>query len=161
MEVTELQDGVEELVTGCAGGFVQHFHIIQSGSECEIRPIWNSRAEGDVRGVAELEDGSQVIAGGSGGLTWFSCGKNAGAVERLIPLCSQVCSLCKEEKGDVCKVVVGLVDGHLLVVDWDSGMVEKQLWVFGGAVSCCCVRSGVVFASGVDGGIVSFDLWDE
>lgn len=58
MELQEVGDGLEELVTGCAGGFVQHFHVVQNGTQCEIRPVWNSRAEGDVRGVAELEDGS-------------------------------------------------------------------------------------------------------
>ena len=139
---------------------MQHFHVIQQGNQCQISPIWNSRAEGDIKGVAELQDGSQVVAVGSGGVTWFSCGKNAGAVARLVPLCSQGYSMCKEERDDKCKIVVGLLDGHVLVLDWDSGIIEKQLWVFGGAVSTVCVREGVVFAGGVDGGIVSFDLWE-
>ncbi|CAL5993707.1 WD40_repeat protein [Hexamita inflata] len=150
----------QELVTGCQSGFVQHFHIIQQGNQCQIKPIWNSRAEGDVKGCAELEDGSQVIACGSGGLTWFSCGKNAGAVVRALPLVAGGTSLCKEERGDVCKIVIGCADGHIFVVDWDTGKIEKQLCVFCGQVSTCCVREGTVFCGGVDGGIVSFDLWE-
>ena len=58
VETVYTADGSEELVTGCAGGFVQNFHVVRVEGGCELRPVWNSRAEGDVRGVAELGDGS-------------------------------------------------------------------------------------------------------
>lgn len=105
-------------------------------------------------------DGSQVIAVGSGGVSWFQCGKNGGAIARALPLVAAGTSVCKEEKGDKAKLVIGCLDGHVLVIDWDSGIVEKQLWVFSGAVKTCSVRQGKVVAGGIDGGVVVFDLWE-
>lgn len=101
-----------------------------------------------------------MLGVGSGGVTWFNCGKNAGAVIRQIPLYTAATAVAIEERGEVCKAVVGLMNGHILVMDWDTGKVEKQLQVNCGEIKAIAIEQGVVFAGGLDGGVVCFDLWD-
>lgn len=97
---------------------------------------------------------------GSGGVTWFNCGKDAGAVIRQVPLYTAATAVALEERGEAAKLVVGMTNGHILVLDWDTGRVERQLQVNGGEVRSIAVEGGVVFAGGLDSGVVCFDLWE-
>lgn len=66
-----------------------------------------------------------MVGVGSGGVTWFNCGKNAGAVIRQVPLYAAASAVALEEHGETARLVVGLVNGHILVIDWDTGRVER------------------------------------
>lgn len=44
---------------------------------------------------------------------------------RALPLPVGGSAVAIEEHGEVCKVVLGLVDGHTYIMDWDSGRIEK------------------------------------
>ncbi|TNJ26866.1 WD40 repeat protein [Giardia muris] len=171
-----LDNGDEELVTTCSSGMVQlfrltHGQIFNKQDALQHEPVklelsWASRAEGGLAGGWELRDGSQVVCCGTGGMLWLQCGRANGSIARALPLPlpATACYLYEEDGGAEgagrAKVLVGLRDGHVLVVDYDSGEVERKLHVLFGEVRCIAVSTvdAVAVASGNDGSIVAFCL---
>lgn len=170
LSVKTLVDGDEEMVSTCAAGIVQLFRLTHgqthnkqdalAAEPVKLEQCWSSRAEGTLAGAHELRDGSQVFCCGSGGMLWLQCGRANGSILRALPLPVPASACSLYEGPDATKILVGCKDGHVFLVDYDTGAIEKKMHVAFGDIRSIAIAAddAVAACAGADGSVAVFSI---
>lgn len=168
INVKVLDNGDEEMVSTCSSGIIQlfrftHGQLFNKQDALQHEPVkielsWASRSEGGLAGAWELSDGSQVFCCGSSGMLWLQCGRANGSILRALPLPIPATACYLYEGKDATKILIGLRNGQILLIDYDNAEIEKKIHVLFGEVKCITMSNedNLALASGNDGNIVAF-----